>query len=75
MLMLESCDYSLKDWCDSQRFEVATGADYILECLRCVCGVVRLTQAHICNHGLTIGKWVLQWTQHSGQSRPASLPN
>ncbi len=35
MLMLESCDYSLKDWCDSQRFEVATGADYILECLRC----------------------------------------
>ncbi len=35
MLMLESCDHSLKDWCDGQRFDTATGADYILECLRC----------------------------------------
>ena len=33
--MLESCDHSLKDWCDSQRFEALTGAEYIMECLRC----------------------------------------
>ncbi|GIM16633.1 hypothetical protein Vretimale_19204, partial [Volvox reticuliferus] len=32
MLMLESCDHSLKDWCDGNRFETATGADYIVEC-------------------------------------------
>ncbi|GFR48718.1 hypothetical protein Agub_g10675 [Astrephomene gubernaculifera] len=42
MLMLESCDHSLKDWCDSQRFDVATGPEYILECLRLWCTLAQL---------------------------------
>ncbi|GLC57962.1 hypothetical protein PLESTB_001299000 [Pleodorina starrii] len=47
MLMLESCDHSLKDWCDGQRFETATGADYILECLRLWCTLAELlTELH-----------------------------
>ncbi|GLI65066.1 hypothetical protein VaNZ11_008489 [Volvox africanus] len=47
MLMLESCDHSLKDWCDGNRFETATGADYIVECLRLWCTLAELlTELH-----------------------------
>ncbi|GIL59589.1 hypothetical protein Vafri_14336 [Volvox africanus] len=47
MLMLESCDHSLKDWCDGSRFETATGADYIVECLRLWCTLAELlTELH-----------------------------
>ncbi|KAG2487044.1 hypothetical protein HYH03_014290 [Edaphochlamys debaryana] len=42
MLMLESCDHSLKDWCDSQRFDVATGPEYILDCLKLWCTLAEL---------------------------------
>ncbi|PNH05308.1 Negative regulator of the PHO system [Tetrabaena socialis] len=42
MLMLESCDHSLKDWCDSQRFDVDTGPEYISECLRLWCTLAEM---------------------------------
>ncbi|KXZ50046.1 hypothetical protein GPECTOR_18g27 [Gonium pectorale] len=42
MLMLESCDESLKAWCDNRRFAVASARDFILEVLRLWCTLADL---------------------------------